>query len=84
MAPGFQIGCLLVALTCSSAASAQSATAWDESVSGDLSNSGLAPTPLVFVVGTNRVTGTTGNSGQGVDRDYFKFTVPPGMELKSL
>ena len=80
---GLRLACLMIPLVSSGGAAAQS-TAWDESVSGDLSNSGLSPTALVVGVGTNRVAGTTGNSGQGVDRDYFTFTVPAGMALQTL
>lgn len=73
-----------IALLACQAAMASHAAVWDESLAGDLSNSGLAPTSLVFVVGANQVLGSVGNSGQGVDRDYFKFTVPPGATLTSL
>jgi hypothetical protein len=60
------------------------ATEWNEATAGDLSNDGLVPTPLTMAVGSNRVRGTTGNAGAGVDRDYFKFTVPPGAALSAL
>ena len=73
-----------IALLACQAAMASHAAVWDESLAGDLSNNGLAPTSLVFVVGANQVLGSVGNSGQGVDRDYFKFTVPPGATLTSL
>lgn len=77
----WQLGALALAC-CGSAAAAT--TAWDEAVAGDLSNDGLAPTAIVFAPGANRVAGTTGNAGQGVDRDYFSFTVPPGAVWSSL
>lgn len=80
---GWQTGCAALLTGSLSVASAQ-VTAWDESITGDLSNSGLSPTALTFTAGTNRVAGTTGNAGTGVDRDYFKFTVPVGAELTSL
>ncbi|MDO9074942.1 MAG: hypothetical protein Q7U73_16930 [Rubrivivax sp.] len=56
------------------------AWAWDEAIDGDLSNSGLAPTSLVFANGANFVAGTIGRpmTGAEVDRDYFTFTVPVG------
>lgn len=63
---------------------AQAATAWNESVQGDLSNDGLHPTAVTFTSGSNQMVGGAGNSGSGTDRDYFKFTVPPGQELSSI
>ena len=65
-------------------ATAHAATVWDEASNGDFSNDGLTPTPLVSAVGSNVILGATGNSGQGVDRDYFKFTVPTGAALTSI
>lgn len=62
----------------------QAGTSWDESIHGDLSNDGLAPTWLLTGSGSNRVVGTTGNDGFGIDRDYFSFTVPAGTVLSSL
>jgi hypothetical protein len=56
---------------------------WNESVNGDFAdeNQRLSPTPVAFSAGSNMVIGDTGNSGSGVDRDYFRFTVPPGGTL---
>jgi hypothetical protein len=34
--------------------------------------------------GSNIILGSTGDSGAGVDRDYFSITVPTGMELTSI
>jgi hypothetical protein len=60
-------------------------TVYNESISGDLSNNGLAPTLLAFGMGNNDVFGTTGKSAAGViDRDYFTFTVPEGMFLTGI
>jgi hypothetical protein len=61
-------------------------TLYNESVSGDLSNNGLAPTLLTVSLGSNVVFGTTGkNATTGIiDRDYFTFTVPQDMELTAL
>jgi hypothetical protein len=60
-------------------------TVYNESVSGDLSNSGLTPTVLIVSPGLNDVFGTTGKSAAGViDRDYFTFTVPQGMDLTAI
>ncbi|MGC3981029.1 MAG: hypothetical protein QM808_07220 [Steroidobacteraceae bacterium] len=71
---------LLSAMACS----AHADTVWNESVNGDLSSDGLSPTAVNFHLGDNLVTGITGNAGQGVDRDYFTFTVPEGSVLSSL
>jgi hypothetical protein len=58
---------------------------YSESVSGDLSNSGLAPTVLTVSPGSNELSGTTGKNTAGVvDRDYFSFTVPAASVLSSL
>lgn len=59
--------------------------AYDEGASGDLSNSGLAPTSLSFSVGDNLVFGTTGRDQAGlVDRDYFTFTLTPDEFLSGI
>lgn len=73
-----------IAVLCMGTTAAQAATIWDEAVNGDLSNDGEATTPVVMTVGPNRVIGATGNSGQGVDADHFRFTVPPGTRLTSI
>jgi hypothetical protein len=66
-------------------AAAHGDTIYNESVSGDLSNNGLAPTVLTVSPGSNDVYGTTGKSTAGViDRDYFTFTVPQGLELTAI
>jgi PEP-CTERM motif len=59
---------------------------YNEAVSGDLSNNGLAPTVLTLSMGANDVFGTTGkNATTGIiDRDYFTFTVPQGLELTGI
>ena len=63
---------------------AYGSTIYNESVSGDLSNNGLAPTVLTISTGLNDVIGTTGRTGSIIDRDYFTFTVSPGQQLTSL
>lgn len=63
---------------------AHALTVWDETVSGDLSSVALDPTPLAVSVGENKVAGTVGNAGSGVDRDYFSFVVPTGSVLSAL
>jgi hypothetical protein len=59
---------------------------WDESINGDLSNDGLAPTFVSMLPGSNIIAGTTGRSVAGgpVDRDYFRIQVPSGYVLSSL
>jgi hypothetical protein len=57
--------------------------AYDESVSGDFSNSGLTPTVVNVGLGSNQVYGTTGRSA-AVDRDYFSITVPNGEWLSGI
>jgi hypothetical protein len=63
---------------------ANGSTIYDESVSGDLSNSGLAPTPVTVSVGSNDLFGTTGKTGNTIDRDYFSFNVGQGEELTAI
>ena len=63
---------------------ANAGVVYNESVSGDFSNSGLSPTAVSFALGSNQIFGTTGKSAAGIDRDYFTFTVPMGEELASL
>lgn len=57
-----------------------------ESVSGDLSSSGAAPTFLNFDLGQNKVSGTMGrpNRNVAVDADIFTFTVNPGEWITSI
>ena len=71
-------------IACSASFSSHAATAWSEGVDGDFSNDGLAPTAVTFALGHNEIIGTTGDAGQGIDRDYFTFTVPVGMVLTAL
>src|SRR5262245_43690199 len=75
---------LLSVVACLCAVPAHAATMWNEAVSGDLSNDGLAPTALTMNLGSNQVLGFTGNSGQGINPDYFKFTVPANAALTSI
>jgi hypothetical protein len=72
------------ALLLSAAVPAHAVTAWDETVQGDLSSNGLAPTLLTIGAGINTVLGSVGNSGAGVDRDYFSFSVPAGWQLSAM
>lgn len=76
---------ILAIALCSARAGA--ATTYLESVSGDLSSDNLAPTALSFSAGINKVAGTMGGDpGDGIplDRDFFSFTIAPGLELISI
>lgn len=75
--------CLAAALLAGTAC-AHAATSWDEASQGDLSSNGLAPTLVSMAPGHNLVIGTMGNAGNGIDRDYFTFTIPAGHVLSSL
>jgi hypothetical protein len=77
-------GMVLFATACLFGAAAQAATVYTESVSGDLSDSGLSPTALTVASGSNQVFGTTGRTAGVVDLDYFTFTVPVGEVLTSI
>ncbi len=81
---GFALKCLAATIATIGSVAAHAAILWDEDANGDLSSNGLEPTSLVASVGSNRVLGTTGDSGQGVDRDYFTFTVPGNAVLSSI
>ncbi len=83
MKPRFFLN-LTAIIVCGIATSAQAGTVWDEAISGDLSSNWLAPTALVVNEGSNVIQGSIGNAGQGVDRDYFSFTVPTGTQLTSI
>jgi len=59
------------------------ATIYNEGISGDLPNSGLEPKLLAVGVGSNQVFGTTGRV-TATDRDYFRITLGPGLELTAI
>jgi hypothetical protein len=59
------------------------ATGYNET-SGDFSNDGAHPTAVVFGLGDNFITGTTGGSANGPDLDYFTFTIAPGQQLTAI
>jgi len=69
---------ILVSLLVTQLASA--AEVYNEATNGDLSGSGLTPTPLSVGVGSNTLTATT----VAGDRDYFTITVPAGRRLDAL
>ena len=75
----------LIALATGLISSPCLATDYDESVSGDFSNSGLTATNIgVLTPGANQIFGSTGRGSAGIDRDYLTLTVPSGYNLISL
>src|SRR4051794_22479212 len=75
MLPRRVIRSALFALVCGVFSGAHAAVVYNESVSGDLSNSGLTPTAVSVGLGSNAIMGSTGFVGDGVDRDYFSIIV---------
>lgn len=75
--PNLEIGVAAAAAALMLAsAPAAAVVAYSETASGDLSNSGLAPTPITLVAGDNTISGTSGRNQAGaVDQDYFTFTL---------
>jgi hypothetical protein len=59
-----------------------SAASWDETLQGDLSNNGLAPSALTLDIGINSVKGSFG--GTAPERDYLAITIQSGMQLSAL
>lgn len=56
------------------------ATVYNETVSGDLSNSGLSPSVISLGPGSNQIFGSTGR-GTVIDRDYFTVNIGAGLDL---
>src|SRR5262245_16322031 len=55
---------------------------YQESVSGDLPESGMPLPTFTFDIGLNTVSGRFGTDiSYGADFDSFAFTIPPGMQL---
>ena len=72
---------LLSAMLLASVVSTSQATVvYDESVSGDLSNTQATPTGILLALGTNSVLGNV-NSGAADARDFLTITVPVGFQL---
>jgi hypothetical protein len=84
MVPRYVTRSALVALSCMVFSNAQGAVVYDESVAGDLSDSGLSPTVLHLGLRSDLISGTTGFGAPVVDRDYFSMIVPSRTELSSL
>ncbi len=77
----------VAAVAVATATPAMAVTAYSESVSGDLSNTGAAPTSITFVLGDNDVLGATGIPASGpavVFLDYGTFVVPQGTVLTAI
>jgi hypothetical protein len=68
-----------------SALRADAAIVYVESVNGDMSGNGLAPTSISVGLGSNEIQGSTGRTVEtGTDRDYFAITVPTGFQIIAL
>jgi len=64
---------------------ASAVTVYNESGSGDFSDSGFTPTPVTVSLGSNDIFGTTGRAASGVpDVDYFRINVPSGLGLSAI
>jgi hypothetical protein len=61
------------------------ALAYDEATDGDLSTDASVPTPLVFGLGVNVVSGRVTRGAVPDDpRDFLTFTIPAGRQLTGL
>jgi hypothetical protein len=63
---------------------ALAAVSYDETASGDLSNSRSTPTIVSFGLGDNIVSGASGQANSVIDRDYFTFTLAAGQQLNAI
>src|SRR5690349_1651143 len=77
---------LLLTAACVFGISGHAGIIYNESTSGDLASVGTTPTSIGFSSGLNQVIGTTGRASStvAIDRDYFTFTVPVGLNLVSI
>jgi hypothetical protein len=66
-----------------SASVAQAASAWDETVNGDLSNDRLNPTAVSLGLGSNTLSASS-VGGTNIDREYVRVGVPAGGLLSQL
>ncbi|RTL44227.1 MAG: hypothetical protein EKK53_08090 [Burkholderiales bacterium] len=78
-----RVAALVVAATFAGAVQGAS---WDESVQGDLSDNGLAPSTLILDPGHNVVAGHFGMGRQAgvADLDYLHIVVPAHLRLQGL
>lgn len=63
-----------------SVGAARASSNYDEAIDGDLSNDRLAPTSLLFSLGTNSITATSVSG----DREYVHVVIPAGTVLSSI
>jgi hypothetical protein len=71
-------------LVFSAVTNSHAAVAYNENISGDLSNSGILPTAISLAPGSNQILGSTGLNLSDVDRDYFTITIPTDAKLNSI
>jgi hypothetical protein len=64
--------------------SVDAAQVYRESVDGELSSDGTAPTLIALAAGSNQIFGRIGGGGGGTDLDYFVVDIPTSMRLTSL
>jgi hypothetical protein len=62
----------------------RAAVAYDESVSGDLSNDRSQPTPVTLSLGTNSLIASMGNFDNGMDLDYLRINLPVNTKLTGI
>lgn len=73
-----------IGLSFLSISTSEAALTYIESVSGDLSGNGTAPSVLAFTTGLNQVSGTMGATAGPVDVDIFSFVVGSGQSVTSI
>lgn len=64
--------------------SVNAAEVYRESIDGELSSDGAAPTRIELAAGSNRIFGRMGGDGGSSDLDYFVIDVPTSMTLNAL
>jgi len=75
------LAALTIATCFAATSSAQVVVIHDESLSGDLSNNPLAPTPFTLVAGGNNIIGSVGDSDS---QDWVRVNVPAGLQMTGL
>ncbi len=64
--------------------SAKADVVYDDAVDGNASNNGLAPTVLVFDLGSNVVNGTVSAGDPDNARNFYTFSILPGQALSAI
>jgi hypothetical protein len=77
----FVFAALAAGLIGGSATFVSAAVVWNESVNGDLSNSGTTPNSFTLGVGTSSVVGNV--NGSGDSQDWVEVNIPAGLQLSS-